>query len=100
MTPFNMSANPAREEGPALATRPLPAPRAQARFVERLREIDMFFQGSDPIHQTMRRVAARFEQANICYAIVGGMAEEMRREDEYEARQDQAFEVQGEQEHS
>ncbi len=34
----------------------------------------MFFQGNDAIHQTMRRVAARLEQENIPYAIVGGMA--------------------------
>ncbi len=50
------------------------APARPGRFIERLREIDMFFQGNDPTHQTMRRVAARFEQANIRYAIVGGMA--------------------------
>jgi len=51
-----------------------PAPRESGAFTARLGEIDMFFQGNDPIHQTMRRVAARLEQANIPYAIVGGMA--------------------------
>lgn len=34
----------------------------------------MFFQGTDAVHQTMRRVAASLEQAHIPYAIVGGMA--------------------------
>ena len=43
-------------------------------FMERLKEIDMFFQESDPVHQTMRRVAAALEQAHISYAVMGGMA--------------------------
>jgi hypothetical protein len=43
-------------------------------FAERLREIDMFFQGTDRVHQTMRRVAAQLDAAGISYAIVGGMA--------------------------
>jgi len=43
-------------------------------FTERLKEIDMFFQENDPVHQTMRRVAAALEQAQIPYAVVGGMA--------------------------
>ena len=34
----------------------------------------MFFQGKDPVHQTMRRLARRLERAGIPYAIVGGMA--------------------------
>lgn len=34
----------------------------------------MFFQGSDPVHQTMNRIAAELENANIPYAVVGGMA--------------------------
>jgi hypothetical protein len=41
---------------------------------DRLKEIGMFFQGNDPVHVTMRRVAERLEQARITYAIVGGMA--------------------------
>ena len=41
---------------------------------ERLKEIGMFFNGTDPVHVTMRRVAERLEQAGISYAIVGGMA--------------------------
>jgi len=44
------------------------------RFGDRLKEIDMFFQGKDPVHQTMRRLARRLEKAGISYAIVGGMA--------------------------
>jgi hypothetical protein len=34
----------------------------------------MFFQGTDRVHQTMRRVAGKLEAAGIPYAIVGGMA--------------------------
>lgn len=34
----------------------------------------MFFQGKDPVHDTMRRAAERLEKAGIAYAIVGGMA--------------------------
>jgi hypothetical protein len=43
-------------------------------FTKRLKEIDMFFQGKDPVHQTMRRMARRLERAGISYAVVGGMA--------------------------
>jgi hypothetical protein len=43
-------------------------------FDRRLREIDMFFQGNDRVHQTMRRVADQLEEAKIPYAIAGGMA--------------------------
>ena len=43
-------------------------------FTKRLKEIDMFFQGKDPVHQTMRRTARRLEKSNIPYAIIGGMA--------------------------
>src|SRR5438105_6717044 len=43
-------------------------------FTQRLKEIDMFFQGKDPVHQTMRRLARRLESAGIAYAVVGGMA--------------------------
>lgn len=34
----------------------------------------MFFQGKDPVHQTMRRAAHRLERVGIPYAVVGGMA--------------------------
>jgi len=44
------------------------------RFVDRLREISMFFDGSDRVHQAMRRVASRLQEQGIKYAIVGGMA--------------------------
>jgi hypothetical protein len=43
-------------------------------FQQRLKEIGLFFQGTDPVHQTMNRVAAELEKANIPYAVVGGMA--------------------------
>src|SRR5690348_11871479 len=49
-------------------------PHRAADFTERLREIDMFFQGNDRVHETMRRVAQKLEKAGILYAIVGGMA--------------------------
>jgi hypothetical protein len=48
--------------------------RVPFSFQKRLKEIDMFFQGTDPVHRTMNRVAAELENANIPYAIVGGMA--------------------------
>jgi hypothetical protein len=34
----------------------------------------MFFQGRDPVHKTMRRIAKQLEKAKIPYAVVGGMA--------------------------
>jgi len=34
----------------------------------------MFFQGNDPVHQTMQHVVEKLEQAGIPYAIVGAMA--------------------------
>jgi len=34
----------------------------------------MFFDATDRIHQTMRRVALKLEEAGIQYALVGGMA--------------------------
>jgi hypothetical protein len=43
-------------------------------FWQRLKEIDLFFQGKDQVHKTMRRVVKRLEKASIPYAIVGGMA--------------------------
>jgi hypothetical protein len=43
-------------------------------FTRRLKEIDMFFQRKDPVHQTMNRLARKLEKARIPYAIVGGMA--------------------------
>jgi hypothetical protein len=38
------------------------------------KEIDMFFQGKDPVHQTVRQLVKRLERANIPHAVVGGMA--------------------------
>jgi hypothetical protein len=43
-------------------------------FGKRLKEIDMFFQGKDPVHKTMRRLVKRLEKAKIPYAIASGMA--------------------------
>jgi len=62
------SVNPETKKGePASAVRPF-------SFIERLREISMFFEGSDRVHQAMRKVAQVFEQNQISYAIAGGMA--------------------------
>src|SRR5437870_1015660 len=43
-------------------------------FREGLKQLDMFFQGKDPVHKSMRRLAKRLEKAKIPYALVGGMA--------------------------
>jgi hypothetical protein len=43
-------------------------------FQTRLKEIGMFFQGTDAVHHTMNKIAADLEKAHIPYAIVGGMA--------------------------
>jgi hypothetical protein len=40
----------------------------------RLRDIGMFFQKNDPVHQTLRRLAKRPERADIPYAVMGAMA--------------------------
>jgi len=43
-------------------------------LTKRLKEIDMFFNRRDKVHQTMRRLARRLEKAGIPYAIMGAMA--------------------------
>jgi len=43
-------------------------------FMDRLKEIGMFFQKRSPQHQTMRRLARRLKKAGISYAIMGAMA--------------------------
>jgi hypothetical protein len=43
-------------------------------FMERLKEIGMFFEKKSPQHKTMRRLAQRLEKADIPYAIMGAMA--------------------------
>lgn len=48
--------------------------RTWSRPVNIFQQIDMFFLGKDPVHQTMRRLARRLERAKIAYAVVGGMA--------------------------
>src|SRR5438270_292644 len=47
---------------------------APQTFRERLKDISMFFDATDRIHQTMRRVALKLEEVGIHYALVGGMA--------------------------
>jgi hypothetical protein len=47
---------------------------ANLSFVERLKEISMFFAGKDAVHKTARRLVRRLERVQIPYAIVGAMA--------------------------
>src|SRR5262249_21381458 len=58
----------------ARPTNPPPRSARPIDFWKRLKEIDMFFQKKDPVHQTMRRIVKRLEKAKIPYAVVGGMA--------------------------
>jgi hypothetical protein len=37
-------------------------------------EIDLFFAGKGPVHQTMRRLITRLDKAGLSYAVMGGMA--------------------------
>jgi hypothetical protein len=53
------------------AVKSAPSP---TKFAHRLREIGMFFDGTDAVHQTTKHVTSIFESAGIAYAIVGGMA--------------------------
>jgi hypothetical protein len=39
-----------------------------------LQEAAKFFMGTDPVHKTLRSIAARLEELHIPYAIAGGMA--------------------------
>jgi hypothetical protein len=57
-------------QSPARASQPV-EPATRVNF---LRAIDMFFQGRDPVHKTMRRIAKLLDKAKIPYAVVGGMA--------------------------
>ena len=43
-------------------------------FWDRLKEISMFFQKRDKVHQSMYRLVKRLEKAKIPYALMGGMA--------------------------
>jgi hypothetical protein len=43
-------------------------------FWQRLKEIDMFFEGRSREHKTMRRLVENLEKAKIPYAIMGAMA--------------------------
>src|SRR5262245_15049229 len=43
-------------------------------FWQRLKEIDMFFEGRSREHKTMRRLVQKLAKANIPYAIMGAMA--------------------------
>jgi hypothetical protein len=50
-----------------------PKPR-KFNFWNRLKEIDLFFEGRGREHKTMRRLVKKLEKAKIPYAIMGGMA--------------------------
>lgn len=43
-------------------------------FQKRLREIDMFFQETHPVYQTLDRLAEKLREAGIPYAVMGAMA--------------------------
>lgn len=43
-------------------------------FQKRLKEIGLFFNRTDPVHQAMNRLARRLTGAGIPYAIMGAMA--------------------------
>ncbi len=43
-------------------------------FTRRLKEIDLFFQKRDRVHQALRRLVRRLEKAQIPYAVMGAMA--------------------------
>jgi hypothetical protein len=55
-------------------SRPGPVAGKPFDFLGGLKGLDMFFQGKDPVHRSMRRLARRLEKAGIPYAVVGGMA--------------------------
>jgi hypothetical protein len=44
------------------------------RIWGRIKDVDMFFQKSDPVHKTLRRTIKNLEKAKIPYALMGGMA--------------------------
>lgn len=39
-----------------------------------LRQVDEFFMSTGPVHQTLSKLARRFSEAGIDYAVIGGMA--------------------------
>jgi hypothetical protein len=43
-------------------------------FMDRMKEIGVFFQKRSPQHQAMRRLARRLKKTGIAYAIMGAMA--------------------------
>ena len=47
---------------------------AAVGFWQRIKEVDMFFAGTDDVHDSLRRIVGRLDQAGIPYAVVGGMA--------------------------
>src|SRR4051794_17782161 len=51
-----------------------PGTKKRFSFWDRLKEIDMFFEGRGREHKTMRRLVEKLEKAKIPYAIMGAMA--------------------------
>lgn len=43
-------------------------------FWQELKEVALFFQGKDEVHNTLRRLIKRLERAGIDYAVLGGLA--------------------------
>jgi hypothetical protein len=60
--------------GSHIENKPLRIKAKSWNYLKGLKGVSMFFQGRDEVHKTMRRLAKRLEKANICYAVVGGMA--------------------------
>src|SRR5437868_15179899 len=61
----------------ATTRRDVTKPRSDRKpfsFMDRLKEIGMFFEKRSPQHQTMRRLARRLAKAGIPYAVMGAMA--------------------------
>jgi hypothetical protein len=43
-------------------------------FLRRIKEIDLFFEKRDKVHQTLKRLTRRLQKAGIPYAVMGAMA--------------------------
>jgi hypothetical protein len=43
-------------------------------FWARIKEIDMFFEGRDQVHKSLRRLVKHLQKAGISYAVMGAMA--------------------------
>lgn len=57
-----------------LKNRSLLSTEPNGRLADQLKELDMFFQGKDQVHKTLRRLVTCLKRAKISYAVLGGMA--------------------------